>query len=407
MTTDPPVDSALDPLDDPVGWLGCLDDLRATADRLRAQVATSDGTQHEADVAVKLFGAVMGAYLTHLWAEPEHPAFLPSVGYHQMYGTPNPDTIYRNAAIDGTGVYRITGRRGTVPDVTIMPFGPPVAGGLQTFDPFDLDDLTIAPDGTFTVVLSAQRPEGTDPDTGGDWWSLEPEMRTLMLRSVSERWGEDTEPVVAIVRLDVDPRRPRVGPEALRPRFQLYALIVEGMVMSGLGRIGRLRADGVVNRLVTVDYSGTGGGLADQWYQEGCFALRDDEVLLVETTLDPACRAFSLSLTDACFSTIDWANAQSSLNRAQAVVDADGRLRVVVGARDPGVHNWLDTTGHEFGALQFRWTGTPTAPDVSVSVVAVDALDDAFPAETARITPAQRADAIRARQVGAQLRAKW
>ncbi len=177
--------------------------------------------------------------------------------------------------------------------------------------------------------------------------------------------------------------------------------------MSGVGRIGRLRADGVINRLVTVDYSGTGGGLADQWYQEGCYSLADDEVLLVETTLDPSCRAFSLSLTDACFSTIDWMNAQSSLNRSQAVVDPDGVLRVVVGATDPGVPNWLDTTGHEFGALQFRWTGTPTAPDVTVRVMAADALDAALPPTIGQVTAAERADAIRARQVGAQLRTKW
>jgi len=402
MIADPTGDPTADPAGDPVGWLACLDDLRATADRLRALIAASDGTQREAEVAVKLFGAVMGAYLTHLWAEPEHPAFLPSVGYHQMYGTPNPDTIYRNAAIDGTGVYRISGRRGTVPDVTIMPFGGPVAGGLQTFDPFDLADLDIAADGTFAVVLSAER-----PDEPGDWWRLEPEMRTLMLRSVSERWGQDVEPQIAIVRLDTDPRRTRVDPAALQRRFRSYAMVVEGMVMSGLGRIGRLRADGVVNRLVTVDYSGTGGGLADQWYQEGCYSLADDEVLIAETTIDPACRAFSLSLTDACFSTIDWTNAQSSLNRRQAVVDSDGVLRVVVGATDPGVPNWLDTTGHEFGALQFRWTGTPTAPDLQLTVMPARALDAALPASMARVTPGQRAEAIRARQQGFQLRAKW
>ena len=113
-----------------------------------------------------MFGSIMGAYLTHLWAEPDHPAFLPSVGYHQMYGSPNPDTIYRNAAIDGAGEYRIVGRRGTAPDVSIMPFGPPVAGGLQTFDPFDLDDLSIDDDGTFDVVLSAS-PTGDGARTGG------------------------------------------------------------------------------------------------------------------------------------------------------------------------------------------------------------------------------------------------
>ncbi len=78
-----------------------------------------------------MFGAIMGAYLTHLWAEPDHPSFLPSVGYYQMYGSPNPDTVYRNAAVDGAGEYLIRGHRGTVPDVTIMPFGGPIAAGSR------------------------------------------------------------------------------------------------------------------------------------------------------------------------------------------------------------------------------------------------------------------------------------
>ena len=387
---------------DPADWAGCLDDLRAVADRLEAQLRSGDGSAREVDAALKLFGAIMATTLTHLWAEPDHPAFLPSVGYLTMYGSPNPDTLYRNAAIDGGGEYRISGWRGTVPDVSIMPFGPPVAGGLQTFTPFRFDDLEIEPDGTFEVVLTAARPAGAK-----NWWRLEPEMRTLMLRSVSERWGEDTEPRVAIVRLDTDPRRPRTDPAALRRRLDGFAMVVEGMIMSGVHRVAALRGGDVVNRLVTVDYSGTGGGLDDQWYQEGCFALDDDEALLIETRLDPACRTFSLSLTDALFSTIDWANAHSSLNRHQAVVEADGVLRVVVSTTDPGVRNWLDTTGHRVGVMQFRWSGTASAPELSVRKVAGGSLADELPKSVARVTPRARADAIRARQVGVQLRSRW
>jgi hypothetical protein len=351
---------------------------------------------------VKVFGVVMATYLTHLCADPDHPAFLPSVGYHQMYGSPNPDTTYRDAAVDGRGEYLITGHRGTAPDVTIMPFGKPVAGGLQTFAPFDLDDLELDADGTFEVVLSATRPAATR-----NWWPLDAGVRTLMLRSVSPEWGAHTDPRLAIVRLDVYPRRRRTDPAALEHKFRAYATVVERMVMSGVNRIATLRADGVVNTLTTVDYSGTGGGLSDQWYQEGCFDLADDEALLIETAFDPSCRAFSLSLTDAAFSTIDWTNAQSSLNRAQAMVDGDGMLRVVVAGDDPGVANWLDTTGHRSGALQFRWSGTPAAPDVAVRVLPLAAVDDAVATSTTRVTPAERAATIRARQIGSQLRTRW
>jgi hypothetical protein len=388
--------------DDPLGWLGALDALRDLAARLALDARAADHSADEADVAVKVFGVVMAMYLTHLWAEPDHPTFLPSVGYHQMYGSPNPDTVYRDAAVDGRGEYVITGQRGTAPDVTIMPFGRPVAGGLQTFAPFDLDDLDIDEDGTFEVVLSATR-----PPSARNWWPLDPDVRTLMLRSVSPAWGAHTDPRLAIVRVDVDPRRRRSDPAVLERKFHSYAAIVERMVKSGVERVAKLRAGGVVNTLTTVDYSATGGGLRDQWYQEGCFELGDGAALLVETELDASCRAFSLSLTDAAFSTIDWANATSSLNHTQAVVDLDGVLRVVVAAEDPGIANWLDTTGHRSGALQFRWSGTPTVPEVAVRVLPLAAIDDVVPGSTRRVTPAARAVAIRARQIGSQMRGRW
>jgi hypothetical protein len=183
-------------------------------------------------------------------------------------------------------------------------------------------------------------------------------------------------------------------------------MVVEAMVMSGINRVAQLRAGGVVNRLTTVDYSAN-GGLDDQWYQEGCFDLADDDVLVVEARLPTGLRAFSLSLTDPCFSTIDWANAQSSLNRHQAVIDPDAVLRLVVAASDPGVQNWLDTTGHRSGVLQFRWSGCAVCPEVSVRVVASGSLDRELPTTVARVTAEQRAAAVRARQVGVQLRTYW
>jgi hypothetical protein len=209
------------------------------------------------------------------------------------------------------------------------------------------------------------------------------------------------------VRLDTDPRRTRTDPDALRRRLRSFATVVEGMVMSGIRRVAQLRDDGIVNDLVTVDYSAN-GGLNDQWYQEGCFALDDDETLVIEARLPPELRAFSLSLTDEFFSTIDWTNAQSSLNRHQARIDDDGVLRVVVASLDPGVQNWLDTTGHRSGVLQFRWSGG-ACPEVSVKKVADTAIavEGELPASTVRVTPEQRAETVRARQAGVQLRSRW
>src|ERR1019366_4291721 len=302
----------------PVGWTDWLDDLRSAATSLFEDVHASGTGFREADLALKMFGTMMGAYLSHLSAGPNHPAFLPSAGFYTMYGSPNPDTIYRSALIDDSGHYLITGRRGSAPDVTIMPFGAPTPNGLETFAPFDLSELAMDDDGTFDVVLSLERPENTR-----NWWRLESGMRSLMLRSVSSDWAAHVDPMLAIVRLDIDPRRERIASDAFRKQVSLYSIVVEAMIRSGIKRVDKLRSEDIVNRVVAVDYSGD-GGLSDQWYQEGCFALEDGEALVIEVGLLDECRGFSLSLTDAFFSTLDWANAQSSLNHLQALVDPHG-----------------------------------------------------------------------------------
>ena len=163
-----------------------------------------------------------------------------------------------------------------------MPFGGPTAQGLQTFAPFDLGPPTAGPDSSFEATLSQRQ-----PSSGNAWWRLEPGTRSLMLRTVSDDWGVHTEPRVAITRLDVDPRRTRPAAEQIEQRLRSFGRVVEAMVMSGVNRVNQLRADGVVNRLVEVDYSAN-GGLARQWYHEGCFSLDGDQVLLVEAQPSPA-----------------------------------------------------------------------------------------------------------------------
>ena len=385
---------------DPLDLLGCFANLEHMTARLLDRTAAGTDEVRETDLTIKIFGTMMGAYLSHLIADPHHPAFLPSVGYHQMYGSPNPDTVYRTATIDGSGQYLIGGQRGTVPDISIMPFGPPTADGLLTFAPFEFADLSTCDDGTFEVVLAQERPAAA-----ANWWALDPAMRTLMLRSTSDAWGDHVDPRLAIIRLDVDSHRGRLDAETMRDRLRSYAIVVEAMIMSGVRRVADLRGKDVINRLEAIDYSAN-GGRADQQYFEGCFEIGPKEALLLEVPVPTGCTGFSLSLTDAFFSTLDWANAQSSLNKRQASVGEDGWLRVVVAAEDPLVRNWLDTAGHTSGVLQCRWFGEIEAPRHAVSLVGTAALGELLQT-TARVSPIERSEMIRDRQIGVQLRSLW
>src|SRR3546814_12449235 len=66
--------------------------------------------------------------------------------------------------------------------------------------------------------------------------------------------------------------------------------------------------------------------------------------LISEVRIPDQVSYWSLILTNELYETTDWYNNQSSLNDVQAVVDSDGVFRAVISARDPGVHNWLDTS---------------------------------------------------------------
>src|SRR3546814_13928616 len=106
--------------------------------------------------------------------------------------------------------------------------------------------------------------------------------------------------------------------------------------------------------------------------------------------------------SDVCSSDL-WYNNQSSLNDVQAVVDSDGVFRAVISARDPGVHNWLDTSGYPRGAIQGRWVATDDKPTPTIRKVQVDEVPSELPQDTRRVTPAQRVRMVRDGRAGALL----
>jgi len=58
-----------------------------------------------------------------------------------------------------------------------------------------------------------------------------------------------------------------------------------------------------------------------------------------------------------------------SLNRKQMQLGADGAYRIVVAHRDPGVPNWLDTSGRRNGTIYWRFLlpdGDPPTPTTRV-----------------------------------------
>jgi hypothetical protein len=252
------------------------------------------------------------------------------------------------------------------------------------------------------VLLSASRPAGYS----GPWWPLLPSTDKLLMRLVGSDWAKERDPTISIERVDRRVTPPRTSAAELQARLERLPTATAFIAMLLIDRGIKLRDEGYINKLKVADMSQS-GALAGQFYYEGAYDLADDEALIVEAKVPAKCRYNSILLTNAIYETTDWTDNHSSLNDSQAKPDADGVLRVVVSAKDPGVANWLDTAGYPQGVVQGRWMNCDSQPVPSVRKVALADVRKSLPAGTALVTPAQRDRIIRDRRAAFQQRPLW
>ena len=126
--------------------------------------------------------------------------------------------------------------------------------------------------------------------------------------------------------------------------------------------------------------------------------LGDDEALVI--TLNPiGARYLAVQLANGWLGSLDYLHHTASLNLAQTRANPDGTVTLVVAARDPGVANWLDTTGLHEGSMFVRWQQLPDTLDPQargvrdVRLVKLSQLDPSLP----RVTPDERRDLVQAR----------
>jgi hypothetical protein len=385
------------------GWGEFVDSLRSLPERMLAKLpeAMRSDPQVQQEVARLALEALASQSLDALAGDGDAPQFLPAIGQVLNVGQPNADTIYRSATLTPGASYRITGTPGTLALSVIAQVVPQGAPGAGARAHLNLATLKTDAQGRIDVLLSAKKPEGY----AGDWWELNPAATRLMVRMVSADWGREVEPTLAIERTDRPVARPRPAAAELERRLRGLPRQVDYIALMFVDHVEKLRQEGYVNRLKVFDVPF--GALAGQFYYEGVYDLADDEALIVESPVPAKCDYRSLILTNEIYETTDWYNNHSSLNGVQAPADPDGRLRIVVSARDPGVRNWLDTAGYAKGVIQGRWTGCDSQPIPAVQKVKVADVLKVLPKGAATVTPAQREEIVRERRRALQQRPLW
>jgi len=381
-------------------YLGTL----ASAEALLEQLE-NPGDEALRQEAFRLFFLSLSAGFLTTFADPDMPDFVPAVNTYLNASSANPDFIYYQASVDGTGAYRISGQRGDALFVLLDI----AAGGLGVMDELgpslgtiDFDTLNFDEHGGFDLLLSAEKPAGFQ----GDWRALPPAARTLVIRQAAYDWGVGRDGRFAIERVD-KPLAPR-RMDAAETSRRLARLAAHPKRYAGLWlrHMAGQRAKNLVNAFEHDDWAGR-GGLAAQHYFQGLFKLEPGHALIFETELPARVRYWNVQLADPLWNSIDWLNRQGSLNGGQARLDADGRFRAVIALEDPGVPNWLDPGGWREGAIMLRWTEASSGPAPTLRLVALDALRGALPADTPLVSPDERQAVLRARRRGVQLRRRW
>jgi len=352
-------------------WRAFCDALKNAGDIVIAPDQPSDALTRAEGLRYlsRLTRAALQTFVEH--NDPRAPVLQRVVHETAKMGADNPDIAYFNAALGGAHVYRIRGRRGTARFLSFATQIGHYGRGAGMPPTGQLDSTEIAPraDGSFEIIVACERPRDLEP--GQSWLPMTPETGTLIVRQIRLHPTE-TLAELSIERLGGDPRPAPLTADMLADGLESASSLVNGAAMLFAAWSKMFQAH--ENRLPRFDpeISNRFGGLADVAYYHSYWRLADGEALVIDAPV-PACDHWNFQLNNHWMESLDYRYFRIHLNSATATARPDGSVRIVVAASDPGVDNWLETAGHAFGTMCWRWwkpVGDPPEPTCRVVPIA-------------------------------------
>jgi hypothetical protein len=413
-----------------------------------------------------LLGYVHNAIERAFHSDVDHPFIRHALQLVNKATIDNADAIYFQARIDGRQRYLVRGSaednrhwRGEsaaekgrlAPQYVIFEVSQgPLAGdtgSLAELRPgikaqtgkLDSSDLQVDADGSFEILLAPQRPDGYEgnfisthrlsraedpsgavsgPDRYADYisgrqlfydWSRE-EAVALTIESLDHSGS----PIPAYTPARAVEELTRTGALVRGPMHfwnEFYTVLLETYGKREGGHSAGAERFMPRNKFNEPNAAAreTGGGQSTNIYAGGVYELDLEEALIIESRVKVPPQYIGFHLSNLWGESHDFANHQSSLNGKQMEIDDDGVLRWVVAHRDPGIPNWVDTTGHPEGFLVPRWAYTETPPQedwptVKATKVSFSEIRNHLPKNVREVSGDERRERIRERQLHIQRR---
>ncbi len=314
-----------------------------------------------------------------------------------QWGAPNPDNVYERCAIDPSAEYVLRGRATGIHEALFsLVEGDMHLGENGVFSEVALTDLDIGADGVFELHIGPQ-------PRGANALRSEPDARLLLIRQYLYDWAIEPIGGFTIERTDTVGRPPPPPlPESVADAIDRATRWVEQSIDYWAAYVSASR-DLLDHNTITPPNTPPGGAPSIA-YGGGCFELGADEALVIEHD-EPDARYWNWSIHHLhWFDSGAWDQRLTSCNGRQAHIDRDGKVRLIVAGRDPGVPNWLDTEDQPIGMAVYRYVGARTKPQPTATVVALRDLRASLPATHPSVDATTRREQLADRYRAAQRR---
>ena len=309
------------------------------------------------------------AFVEH--ADPKAPVLHRVVNEVTKLGADNPDNYYLTGALDGSYEYRISGRRNTI---AYLSFGTQSGhygqgGGLPPTGHIEADQIEMDAEGRFELLLSRHPQDG-------NWLRMTPDTGTLVVRQTFLDRETEIPADLHIERINCrdDERRPSpLTARRLDAGLKTVGELVAGapLLFAKWARDFQRHSNALPQ--FDPDTSLAAGGDPNIAYYHSHWALAEDEALVIEV-MPPECEHWNFQLNNYWMESLDYRHHRIHTNQHLAHYEDDGSVRLIVAHADPGLPNWLETTGHASGTMCFRWVRAEEHPQPRTRVVKLSSL---------------------------------